>query len=71
MKVMAVNCVDGRACNARPIGNDQAADQYDQPQADVDRQKPTRCRRWRMAALGSQSLRVTAKQWPREQIRLR
>ena len=38
---MAANCVHQRACNARPIGNDQAADQYGQPQADVDRQKPT------------------------------
>ena len=44
MKVIAVNCVHRRACIARPIGDDQAADQYDQAQASVDRQKPTQSR---------------------------
>ena len=30
------------ACNTRPIGDDEHADQYDHPQADADRQKPPR-----------------------------
>ncbi len=47
---MAANCVQRRACNARPIVNDQAADQDDQPPANVDRQKPTQNRRPQPAA---------------------
>lgn len=49
---MAANCVHWCACNARPIVNDQAADQDDQPPANVDRQKPTHLSRSRTVALG-------------------
>lgn len=78
MKVMAANCVRRRPCNARPIGNHQAADPYDQPQADVDRRKPTLIGRSRTASLGKlginewsggEGIRLervdTAASWPR------
>ncbi len=57
---MAANCVQRRACNARPIVNDQAADQDDQPPANVDRQKPTHLSRSRTAALGEAIFREAA-----------
>jgi len=60
---MAANCVHRRACNARPIGNDQAADQYDQAQTDVDRQKPTHLSRWRTSPLGKPIFGSGGKSW--------
>jgi len=56
---MAANCVHRRACNARPIGNDQDADQYDQPQADVDWQKPTPMRRSQLCAVSGMETALT------------
>lgn len=46
-------CVRRSECITRPICADQAADQYDQPQADVDGQKTTLFGRSRTGSLGS------------------
>ena len=38
---MAANCLQRRACDGRPIADDQSVEQYDQAQVDADRQLPT------------------------------
>ena len=61
---MAANCLQQRACDGRPIVDDQSVEQYDQAQVDVDRQLllrivrhlPTRAKCPFAAASGGQVL---------------
>jgi len=52
--------VHRNACNTRPGGAGQIADQHDQPKADADWQKPTHCCRSRAAAFGMANMRLCA-----------